>query len=70
MCFRCSHIVALWDKYWAKETEKCDAKKRQVSILTTMISCFGATYFWSSILNLLYTILQYISPLLVQLLIG
>ena len=35
-----------------------------------MISCFGATYFWSSILNLLYTILQYISPLLVQLLIG
>ena len=68
--YRCSNIVALWDKYWAKETQKCAAKKKPVSILTTMISCFGVTYFWSSILNLLYTILQYVSPQLVQLIIG
>ena len=35
-----------------------------------MIKSFGATYFVSSVLNLLYTILQYVSPQLVNLLIG
>ena len=67
---RCSSIIPIWDRNWATETKKSRAKKKPVSILSTLIRCFGSTFAWSSILNLLYTVLQFVSPQLVDLLIG
>ena len=67
---RCSHIIPVWDKNWSLETKQSLIHKKPVSILTTMIRCFGSTFAWSSILNLIYTILQFVSPQLVNLLIG
>ena len=62
-----SHIIPVWDKNWEKETKK---SKPQISILTTLILCFGGQFFWSSVLNFIYTLLQYVSPQIVNLLIG
>ena len=64
---RSSNVIPVWDRNWEKETKKA---KAEFSILTTLILCFGSEFFWSSMLNLLYTLLQYVSPQIVNLLIG
>ena len=64
---RSSNIIPVWDKNWEKETKKA---KKEFSILTTLILCFGGEFFWSSVLNFIYTLLQYVSPQIVNLLIG
>ena len=64
---RSSNIIPVWDKNWEKETKKA---KKEFSILTTLIFCFGGEFFWSSVLNFIYTLLQYVSPQIVNLLIG
>ena len=42
----------------------------QVSILTTLVLCFGAELGWSWLLNFIYTVLQFVSPQLINLTIG
>ena len=43
---------------------------RPLSILATLVSSFGVEYAWSSLLQLLDTLIQFTSPTFVNLLIG
>ena len=64
---RCRGIIPIWDKHWASASK--DTKK-EVSILSTLIYSFGTEFGCSAVLTLIYTILQYASPQLVDSLIG
>jgi hypothetical protein len=39
-------------------------------IVGTLARCFGADLLWSGGLTLIYTLLQFVSPLMVDLIIG
>ena len=50
--------------------EKTKKEKKDISILPTLIRCFGVDFAWTAILTALSSILQFASPQIVQLLIG
>ena len=68
---RCRGVIPIWDKHWdsAKKGAKKGAKK-EVSILSTLVYSFGVEFGMSAVLTLIYTILQFASPQLVNFLIG
>ena len=64
---RCSGVIPIWDKHWDKIIKN---KKRDVSILGTLVNSFGVEFACSAVLTAIYTVLQFASPQLVDLLIG
>ena len=64
---RCRGVIPIWDKHW--DSAKKGAKK-EVSILSTLVYSFGVEFGMSAVLTLIYTILQFASPQLVNFLIG
>jgi len=67
---RCASIIPIWDENWSKEKKVSRTKNKPLSILSTLIRCYGSAFGWSCVLNLIYTILQFFSPQLVDKLIG
>ena len=66
---RCRGIVPLWDKFWSKTVENAKPGK-PVSILPTLCYSFGGEFAWSAILTLIYSILMFASPQIVNQLIA
>ena len=66
-------MVPIWDKYWEKADKTSSSSqgpRKDVSILSTLFYCFGAEFGLVAILCLIATLLQFASPLIVNLLIG
>ena len=57
-----------WDKVWDKISST--SKTNHVSLLPVIARVFGPTYLKSSVLQLIYTLLQLVPPQLVNLLIA
>jgi ATP-binding cassette subfamily C (CFTR/MRP) protein 1 len=68
--FRCVGVIPAWDKYWSKATDKANKAKEKVSIVKTLIYAFGPAYALSAVLQLIYSVLQFASPQIVNLLID
>ena len=67
---RCSGVVPVWDRAWAENVAKNENKKKNLSILPTLVKAFGRDYFMSSVFMLFLSILQFASPQIVNLLID
>ena len=71
--YRCSGIVPLWDKYWNKHAEKVKTeqkKEKKLSIVAPLIYAFAPAYAISAGYQLFYSVLQFASPQIVNLLIA
>ena len=64
--FRCSGVVPVWDKQWNKHVE---TEKSNFSIVWPLIKAFGPAYAISALYQLGYSVLQFASPQIVNLLI-
>ncbi len=69
---RCASVVPLWDKYWNRELAAQRRKKRKVrlSILPTLARVVGPTYAFAMFFQLAYSVMQFASPQVVNLLID
>eukprot|EP00095_Tigriopus_kingsejongensis_P007287 maker-scaffold313_size211302-snap-gene-0.9 protein:Tk07287 transcript:maker-scaffold313_size211302-snap-gene-0.9-mRNA-1 annotation:"multidrug resistance-associated protein 1 isoform x4" len=65
---RCSGVIPAWNSCWSKQVK--NSKGHDVSILPTLFKAFGPAYFFSSILMLGVSVLQFASPQIVDLLIA
>jgi ATP-binding cassette subfamily C (CFTR/MRP) protein 1 len=62
--------VPIWDSHWDNQVESKASSRATVSVLYTMVASFGAEYAASAVLQLIYTIVQFVSPQLVNALIA
>ena len=67
---RCRGVIPVWDANWENQKKAKAPKKKPLSILNTMVSSFGGVFAASAILQLIYTIISFVSPQLVNLLIA
>ena len=81
--YRCVGVVPIWDKYWNSMLAKKAASLRlnpsgwlsprrlgNLSVLSTMSYAFGPAYALSALYQLGYSVLQFASPQIVNLLID
>ena len=60
-----------WEKAWDKVLKKNPPEqKKKVSVLTGLFYAFGVEFGWSAVLQFFYSILQFASPQIVNLLIS
>ena len=69
MLYRSVGVIPKWDKNWFKSYEKAKKEKKECSIVPTLIKTYGPTFALSGLLQLIYSILQFVSPQIVNLLI-
>ena len=62
--------MPVWDKYWNKLVSESKAKRKPVSVGWALCYTFGPTYLISSLFLLGYSVLQFASPAIVNLLID
>ena len=67
---RCRGVIPIWDANWDSQKKAKAPKKKPLSILNTLVSSFGGVFAASAILQLIYTIISFVSPQLVNLLIA
>ena len=67
---RCRGVIPLWDANWDDQKKAKQPKRKPLSILNTLVSSFGGVFAASAILQLIYTIISFVSPQLVNFLIA
>ena len=67
---RCRGVIPLWDANWDNQKKAKQPKRKPLSILNTLVSSFGGVFAASAILQLIYTIISFVSPQLVNFLIA
>ena len=60
----------MWDSNWDNQKKAKQPKRKPLSILNTLVSSFGGVFAASAILQLIYTIISFVSPQLVNFLIA
>ena len=67
---RCRGVIPVWDANWDDQKKAKQPKRKPLSILNTLVSSFGGVFAASAILQLIYTIISFVSPQLVNFLIA
>ena len=67
---RCRGVIPVWDANWDDQRKAKQPKRKPLSILNTLVSSFGGVFAASAILQLIYTIISFVSPQLVNFLIA
>ena len=67
---RCRGVIPEWDANWDNQKKAKQPKRKPLSILNTLVSSFGGVFAASAILQLIYTIISFVSPQLVNFLIA
>ena len=67
---RCRGVIPVWDANWDEQKKAKQPKRKPLSILNTLVSSFGGVFAASAILQLIYTIISFVSPQLVNFLIA
>ena len=67
---RCRGVIPMWDANWDDQKKAKQPKRKPLSILNTLVSSFGGVFAASAILQLIYTIISFVSPQLVNFLIA
>ena len=69
LSFRSATVIPDWDKNWNKSYEKAQKEKKTCSVIPTLVYTYGPKFAISGFLQLLYSILQFANPQIVNLLI-
>ena len=67
--FRSASVIPDWDKNWNESYEKAQKAKKTCSVIPTLVYTYGPKFAISGFLQLVYSILQFANPQIVNLLI-